>query len=114
MSKQALETAMEAAPTSAATATPPAAPTTPAPENTDTTLASATVMASGGEVQSEKLQWLAIGIFSLTMIALVYKGMYYRKSISLLGKDNEKNDKKIKELEQNLRALRGAKYETMA
>jgi len=113
MSKQALKTAIEAAPTTTATATPPNI-ATPAPEIPDTTLASATVMASGGEVQSEKLQWLAIGIFSLTMIALVYKTIYYRKAITLLGKDNDKNDKKIKELEQNLRALRGAKYETMA
>lgn len=113
MTKQAIETAMEAAPTNTAS-TPAATPASPAPEATDTTLASATVMESGGEVKTDKLQWLAIGIFSLTMIALVYKGMYYRKAISLLGKDNEKTDKKLKELEKNLRTLRGAKYETMA
>lgn len=112
MTKQAIETAMEAAPTN--TATTPVTPAANAPETNDTTLASATVMESGGEVKTDKLQWLAIGIFSLTMIALVYKGMYYRKAISLLGKDNEKTDKKLKELEKNLRTLRGAKYETMA
>lgn len=113
MTKQAIETAMEAASTNTAS-TPAATPASPAPEATDTTLASATVMESGGEVKTDKLQWLAIGIFSLTMIALVYKGMYYRKAITLLGKDNEKTDKKLKELEKNLRTLRGAKYETMA
>lgn len=113
MTKQAIETAMEAAPTSTASTTPTAT-AAPAPEAPDTTLASATIMESGGEVKTDKLQWLAIGIFSLTLIALVYKGMYYRKAISLLGKDNEKTDKKLKELEQNLRTLRGAKYETMA
>jgi len=48
------------------------------------------------------------------MIALVYKAVFYRKSISLLGAENKSTDKKLKELETNVRALRKDKYETLS
>lgn len=108
--------AIEAAATSAATPAPvaPAAPAatptpTPAPEP-----APSSKFEEGGAISSEKIQWVAIGIFAITITALVYKAMYYRKAITLLGNDNTKTNKKLQELEKNIRAVRGDKYEGLA
>jgi hypothetical protein len=100
----------------AATATPsaPATPAAPAAPETAPAAAETPKMESGGMVDNDKIQWVAIGIFSLTMIALVYKAVFYRKSIILLGTENKNTDKKLKELETNVRALRKDKYETLS
>ena len=103
---------IEAAATSATPAAPAAPTTTPAPE---ASAASETPkMEDGGKIGTDKIQWVAIGIFSLAMVAVIYKAMFYRKAMMNLGTDNEKTTKKLKELEQNVRAVRGDKYETTA
>ena len=110
--------AIEAAATGAATpaASPaPAAPTTPMTTPVAETPAPASdKYEDGGKISSDKIQWVAIGIFAITITALVYKAMYYRKAITLLGNDNSKTNKKLQELEKNIRAVRGEKYEGMA
>lgn len=86
-----------------ATPTPAAAPE-PAP-----------TYAGGGEMMSdEKIKWVAIAIFSVTILAVAYKAIYYKKAITLLGADQKRVDNKLKELELNVRAIRQDKYETMA
>jgi len=101
-----------AAATGTPTATPAAPTTTPAPE---AAAAPETIkMEEAGKIDTDKLQWVAIGIFSLTMVAVVYKAMFYRKAMMNLGNDNAKTTKKLKELEQNLRTVRGDKYEASA
>lgn len=67
----------------------------------------------GGETSSgEKIQWVAIAIFALTMISLAYKSIYYNRSIKNIGKTNTDTSSKLAELEKNLRAVRGEKYES--
>jgi hypothetical protein len=94
--------------TEVSTSTPAPAPApvaeTPAP-------APAESFEDGGSVSNEKIQWVAIGIFALTMIALGYKAMYYNKAIRNLGSINNNTTNKLKELEKNIRAVRGDKYE---
>jgi hypothetical protein len=65
----------------------------------------------GGSIKNEKIQWVAIGIFALTIIALGYKALYYNKAIRNLGSINTNTTTKLKELEKNIRAVRGDKYE---
>ena len=101
-----------AATTGTPTATPAAPTTTPAPEAA--AAPETPKMEEGGKIGTDKLQWVAIGIFSLTMVAVVYKAMFYRKAMMNLGNDNAKTTKKLKELEQNLRTVRGDKYEASA
>jgi hypothetical protein len=101
-----------AAATGTPTATPAAPTTTPAPEAA--AAPETTKMEEGGKIGTDKLQWVAIGIFSLTMVAVVYKAMFYRKAMMNLGNDDAKTTKKLKELEQNLRTVRGDKYEASA
>lgn len=92
-----------------ATSNPPAAPqaaeaATPAP-----------TYADGGEMGGdEKIKWVAIAIFSITILAVAYKAIYYKKAINLLGADQKRVDSKLKELEKNIRAIRKDNYETMA
>jgi hypothetical protein len=94
--------------TEVSTSTPAPAPApvaeTPAP-------APAESFEDGGSVSNDKIQWVAIGIFALTMIALGYKAMYYNKAIRNLGSINNNTTNKLKELEKNIRAVRGDKYE---
>lgn len=99
----------EAAPLNMSTMAAPAAPqapevATPAP-----------TYAEGGEMGGdEKIKWVAIAIFSITIIAVAYKAVYYKKAISLLGADQKRVDNKLKELENNVRAIRKDNYETLA
>lgn len=112
MENKAIEAAATsaAAPAPVAPAAPAATPTpTPAPEP-----APSSKFEEGGAISSDKIQWVAIGIFAITITALVYKAMYYRKAITLLGNDNTKTNKKLQELEKNIRAVRGDKYEGLA
>lgn len=103
---------IEAAATSSTPAAPAAPTTTPAPEAS--AAPETPKMEDGGKISIDKIQWVAIGIFSLAMVAVIYKAMFYRKAMMNLGTDNEKTNKKLKELESNLRTLRGDKYETTA
>jgi hypothetical protein len=105
-----MDATIEAA--AAATTPTPTTPTTPVADTTPST--PVTTFESGGSVNTDKLQWVAIGIFSLTMIALVYKAVYYKKAISFLNNDNKSTQTKLKELEQNVRALRKEKYEQLS
>ena len=103
--------------TEVSTSTPPApapvaAPATPAPEAPAAPAAES--FEDGGAIQSDKIQWVAIGIFALTMIALGYKALYYNKAIKNLGASNNNTTKKLNELEKNIRAVRGDKYETVS
>jgi hypothetical protein len=86
----------------------PLAPTPPpAPETHSTEKYS-----DGGQTDTnDKIQWVAIVIFAASIIAVSYKAIYYKKAIELLGADNKKTTKKLQELEANLRAVRGEKYE---
>jgi hypothetical protein len=68
----------------------------------------------GGKTEDGKIQWVAIGIFTLTIVSLVYKAMYYRKAMTLIGSSGEKTDKKMQELEKNIRAVRRDKYESIS
>jgi hypothetical protein len=44
--------------------------------------------ADGGETSSsDKIQWVAIGIFALTMISLAYKSIYYNRAIKNYRQD---------------------------
>lgn len=98
-----------------AAATASAAPTAPAAPAPEASAAPETPkMEEGGKISTDKIQWVAIGIFSLAMVAVVYKAMFYRKAMMNIGAENEKTTKKLKELETNLRTLRGDKYETTA
>ena len=94
---------------SSSTPTPAPAPVvetpTPAP-------APAESFEEGGSISGDKIQWAAVGIFALTLIALGYKALYYNKAIKNLGATNNNTTKKMNELEKNIRALRGDKYET--
>lgn len=104
--------APEAGQTNTAPATPPAA----SAAQTNTPPADTTKMASGGETNSDsgsdrKIQWVAIGIFALTMISLAMKAVYYQRAIKLQEYDKNNTTKKLKELEKNVRAVRKDKYE---
>lgn len=92
------------APAAAPAPAPAAAPATPPAE----------AFEDGGSIGSDKIQWVAIGIFALTMIALGYKALYYNKAIRNLGATNNNTTKKMNELEKNIRAVRGDKYETVS
>jgi hypothetical protein len=96
--------------TEVSTSTPAPAPA-PAPVAETPAPAPAESFEDGGSVSNEKIQWVAIGIFALTMIALGYKAMYYNKAIRNLGSINNNTTNKLKELEKNIRAVRGDKYE---
>lgn len=113
MENKAIEAAATSAPAPAAPTAPAAAPPTPTPA-TETAPAPSSKYEEGGAISSDKIQWIAIGIFAITITALAYKAMYYRKAITLLGNDNAKTNKKLQELEKNLRAIRGDKYEGLA
>ena len=101
--------------TEVSTSTPAPAPA-PAPAPVAETPAPAPAPAEsfeeGGSIKNERIQWVAIGIFALTMIALGYKALYYNKAIRNLGSINNNTTNKLKELEKNIRAVRGDKYET--
>lgn len=98
--------------TEVSTSTPAPAPAlAPAPVAETPAPAPAESFEDGGSVSNEKIQWVAIGIFALTMIALGYKAMYYNKAIRNLGSINNNTTNKLKELEKNIRAVRGDKYE---
>jgi len=89
-----------------ASTAPPVTPeaSTPAP-----------VFAEGGEMGTdEKIKWVAVAIFSITILAVAYKAIYYKKAINLLGADQKRVDNKLKELELNVRAIRKDNYETVA
>lgn len=94
---------------SSSTATPAPAPVAESPAPAP---APAESFAEGGSISGEKIQWAAVGIFALTLIALGYKALYYNKAIKNLGATNNNTTKKMNELEKNIRALRGDKYET--
>lgn len=98
--------------TEVSTSTPAPAPA-PAPvaETPAPAPAPAESFEDGGSVSNDKIQWVAIGIFTLTMIALGYKALYYNKAIRNLGSINNNTTNKLKELEKNIRAVRGDKYE---
>jgi hypothetical protein len=96
--------------TEVSTSTPAPAPA-PAPVAETPAPAPAESFEDGGSVSNDKIQWVAIGIFTLTMIALGYKAMYYNKAIRNLGSINNNTTNKLKELEKNIRAVRGDKYE---
>ena len=96
--------------TEVSTSTPAPAPA-PAPVAETPAPAPAESFEDGGSVSNDKIQWVAIGIFALTMIALGYKAMYYNKAIRNLGSINNNTTNKLKELEKNIRAVRGDKYE---
>lgn len=88
----------------------PAPATTPTPEPAPS---GGDSYGDGGETSSgDKIQWVAIGIFALTMISLAYKSIYYNRSIKNIGKTNSDTSSKLAELEKNLRAVRGEKYES--
>jgi hypothetical protein len=99
--------------TEVSTSTPAPAPA-PAPvaETPAPAPAPAESFEEGGSIKNERIQWVAIGIFALTMIALGYKALYYNKAIRNLGSINNNTTNKLKELEKNIRAVRGDKYET--
>lgn len=96
--------------TEVSSSTPAPAPVVEAPAPAPAPVAES--FEDGGSLKSEKIQWVAIGIFALTIIALGYKALYYNKAIRNLGATNANTTKKMKELEQNLRAVRGDKYES--
>jgi hypothetical protein len=96
--------------TEVSTSTPAPAPA-PVVETPTPAPAPAESFEDGGSVSNDKIQWVAIGIFALTMIALGYKAMYYNKAIRNLGSINNNTTNKLKELEKNIRAVRGDKYE---
>ena len=104
--------------TEVSTSTPPAPAPAAAPAPAPAAEAPATPPAEtfedGGSIGSDKIQWVAIGIFALTMIALGYKALYYNKAIRNLGATNNNTTKKMNELEKNIRAVRGDKYETVS
>jgi hypothetical protein len=106
---------MESTPTTAP-ATPEIATPTPAPAPVVQEVAPApTTFDDGGAMaNNDKIQWVAIAIFSITIIAVTYKAIYYNKAIKLLGNDQKRVDNKLKELEKNIRAIRKDNYETMA
>jgi hypothetical protein len=114
-----MNTAIEAAATSGATATTNSTGTgfatanmTPPPPPASEPITSTDSFDDGGKFSdNEKLQWVAIVIFAISIIAVSYKAIYYKKAIDLLGTDNKKTTNKLKELENNIRALRGDKYE---
>jgi hypothetical protein len=97
--------------TEVSTSTPAPAPA-PVAETPAPAPAPAESFEEGGSIKNERIQWVAIGIFALTMIALGYKALYYNKAIRNLGSINNNTTNKLKELEKNIRALRGDKYET--
>lgn len=99
--------------TEVSTSTPAPAPA-PAPvvETPTPAPAPAESFEEGGSISGDKIQWAAVGIFALTLIALGYKALYYNKAIKNLGATNNNTTKKMNELEKNIRALRGDKYET--
>jgi hypothetical protein len=106
---------METTPTpTMATPEAPATPIAAAPAAPEVATPAPT-FADGGEMGSdEKIKWVAVAIFSITILAVAYKAIYYKKAINLLGADQKRVDNKLKELEQNLRTIRKDNYETLA
>jgi hypothetical protein len=99
------------------TPTPEISTPTPAPVTTGEAsqpIASTPTFEEGGSVSNnDKIQWVAIAIFSISILAITYKAIYYNKAIKLLGNDQKRVDSKLKELEKNLRTIRKDNYETM-
>lgn len=94
-----------APPTVQSTTPPPASPPVqaPVPEGN---------YATGGTFSDGKIQWVAIGIFAISILGLAYKAIYYQRKIAKLGHTEEGLKNKIAELEKNIRAVRGDKYES--
>lgn len=106
---------MESTPTTAPVTPEVSTPTpAPAPVVQEATPTPTTFDDGGVMGNNDKIQWVAIAIFSVTIIAITYKAIYYNKAIKLLGNDHKKIDTKLKELEKNVRAIRKDNYETMA
>ena len=80
-------------------------------------------MASGGisdvntleeNTAMDKTQWLTIFLIGLTIISLTMSIVSSRKQIQKLDKDDSDMNKKMNELETNLRKQMGDKYEELA
>ncbi len=84
-----------------------------------------TPMATGGSTTDtvdtleentamDKTQWLTIFLIGLTIISLTMSIISSRKQIQKLDKDDSNMNKKLNELETNLRKQMGDKYEELA
>lgn len=105
----------EVSTSSPAAATPPPAAAPPPAVEAAAPAAPQSKFEGGGEMMgNKKIQWLAIGIISLSIISLAMKSLYYNKASKQLDKDKVSTGKKLKELEKNIRALRKDKYESIA
>jgi hypothetical protein len=62
----------------------------------------------------DKTQWLTIFLIGLTIVSLVMSIVSNRKQIQKLDKDDSDMNKKMNELETNLRKQMGDKYEELA
>lgn len=83
-------------------------------------------MAEGGTTQGDtidtleentamdKTQWLTIFLIGLTIVSLTMSIVSSRKQIQKLDKDDSDMNKKLNELETNLRKQMGDKYEELA
>ena len=82
-------------------------------------------MAEGGETNNsidtleentamDRTQWLTIFLIGLTIVSLVMSIVSSRKQIQKLDKDDSDMNKKLNELETNVRKQMGDKYEELA
>jgi hypothetical protein len=62
----------------------------------------------------DRTQWLTIFLIGLTIVSLVMSIVSSRKQIQKLDKDDSDMNKKLNELETNLRKQMGDKYEELA
>ena len=111
-----------ATPAAAAPAAPvapvaPAAPAAPVMAHGGNVGDAAPQMVEGGDVASIENSWgtwIAIGLVSLTLVALILQIAVHRKNLKKVDADDEALLKDVRELKLNVKKQMGEKYETLA
>jgi hypothetical protein len=74
-------------------------------------------IVEGGDIQSVENSWgtwIAIGLVSLTLVALILQIAVHRKNLKKVDADDEAILKDVRELKMNVKKQMGEKYETLA
>jgi type VI protein secretion system component VasK len=111
-----------ATPAAAAPAAPvapvaPVAPAAPVMAHGGSVHDAAPQMIEGGDVASIENSWgtwIAIGLVSLTLVALILQIAVHRKNLKKVDADDEALLKDVRELKMNVKKQMGEKYETLA
>ena len=106
-----------AAPAAPSAPVAPAAPAAPQMAQGGSVADAAPQMVEGGDVSSIENSWgtwIAIGLVSLTLVALILQIAVHRKNLKKVDADDEALLKDVRELKMNVKKQMGEKYETLA